>query len=133
MTAPHPTYRFSTGNPYEARFGYSRAVRRGPFICVSGTTSISAESGEIQHPDNAFDQATVIFAEILRAVEALGGAKEDIIRVRMFVTRHEDTDDVGRALRLAFANSGPAATMIVGSRFIEEAMKVEIEADAIVT
>ncbi|KAI0821848.1 YjgF-like protein [Trametes gibbosa] len=123
---------FRTANPYEKLFGYSRAVRRGPLIAVSGTTSIDPVSGQMRHPGAAYDQARAIFAEIGRAVEALGGQANDIVRVRMFVTEASDTDDVGKALKESLGDIGPAATMIVGARFVSAEMLVEIEADAFV-
>ena len=123
---------FKTANPYEKKFGYSRAVRKGPFISVSGTTSIDPQSGVLLHPGSAGDQARVIFQEIARAVTALGGTKEDVVRVRMFVTNAEDADKVGEALREALGDVGPAATMIVGAHFVSPEMLVEIEADAVV-
>ncbi|KAI3613952.1 hypothetical protein WG66_010783 [Moniliophthora roreri] len=132
---------FSTNNPYEKEFRYCRAVRKGPFIVVSGTTSICPETGVLLHPNSAFEQATQIFNEIARAVGALGGRREDIVRVRMFVRDKEDQGDVGRALKESgFGHegidgrieAGPAATMILGAGFVDENMKVEIEADAIV-
>ncbi|RPD60237.1 YjgF-like protein [Lentinus tigrinus ALCF2SS1-7] len=124
--------RFRTNNPYEEKFGYSRAVRKGPFIFVSGTTSIDPESGELRYPGSAYDQANAIFDEIVRSVTALGGSKSEIVRVRMFVARDEDTSKVGDALRDALGGVGPAATMIVGARFVSSEMLVEIEADAVV-
>ena len=123
---------FRTNNPYEAKFGYSRAVRKGPFIFVSGTTSIDPTSGELRHPGSAYDQAIAIFEEIVRAVTALGGAKSDVVRVRMFVAKDEDAGKVGEALRDALGGVGPAATMIVGAQFVSSEMLVEIEADAVV-
>lgn len=130
---PHPAMqRFKTGNPYEAQFGYSRAVRKGPFISVSGTTSIDPHSGQLLHPDSAGDQARAIFAEIVRSVEALGGTAADVVRVRMFVTNGADVDAVGNALKDALGEVGPAATMIVGAQFVSPRMLVEIEADAVV-
>lgn len=126
------TQRYTTANPYEAQFGYSRAVRRGPFIFVSGTTSIDPATGVVQHPESAYEQALKIFSEIIHAIEALGGTRQDVTRVRMFVTADEDTDDVGRALKANFGDVGPTATMIVGAKFVRAEMKVEIEADAIV-
>ncbi|GJE85436.1 YjgF-like protein [Phanerochaete sordida] len=121
-----------TGNPYEARFGYSRAVRRGPFVFVSGTTSVDAASGAVQHPGDAGAQARAAFAEIVRAVEAVGAARADVVRVRMFVTHAADCDAVGAALKDALGDVAPAATMLVGARFVSEEMRVEIEADAVV-
>ena len=111
--------RHKTSNPYEAQSGYSRGVRRGPFIFISGTTSVSVSTEStstptILHPSSAFHQALQAFSEIIRAVEALCGTKEDVVRVRIFVTRDEDSGEVGRALKE------------VG------VMRVEIEADAVV-
>ncbi|KAG5338929.1 hypothetical protein C0989_005563 [Termitomyces sp. Mn162] len=127
------TQRYATANPYEAQFGYSRAVRRGPFIFVSGTTSIDPATGVVQHPESTYEQALKIFSEIMRAIEALGGNRQDVMRVRMFVAADEDIDDVGRALKENFGDIGPAATMIVGAQFVRAEMKIEIEADAIVS
>jgi len=128
-----PTRKYSTANPYEKKFGYSRAVRRGRFICVSGTTSIDTETGELVHPTSAYDQAIRIFDEIVKAVEALGGTRTDVMRIRMFVTYDEDSEDVGRALNECFGEVGPAATMILGVKFVLPDMRVEIEADALVS
>ncbi|EJF56785.1 YjgF-like protein [Dichomitus squalens] len=124
--------RHFTNNPYENKFGYSRAVRKGPFIFISGTTSIDPTSGELRYPGSAYDQARAIFSEIVRAVEVLGGRKGDIVRVRMFVAEDRDTGKVGQALKDVLGDVGPAATMIVGSRFVSSDMLVEIEADAVV-
>lgn len=130
----------NTANPYEARFGYARAVRKGPFIFVSGTTSVDPATGEVLHPASAYRQAVQVFAEIARAVEALRGTRGDVVRVRMFVREEADAEDVGRALREAFSEHGHghghghglAATMILGARFVAPEMRVEIEADALV-
>ena len=65
-------------------------------------------------------------------MEALDGTKEDVVRVRIFVTRDEDSGEVGRALKEVFGDVGPPATMILGVRFVSEEMKVEIEADAVI-
>ncbi|KAF5377975.1 hypothetical protein D9615_006669 [Tricholomella constricta] len=126
------TQRYQTANPYESKFGYSRAVRRGPFIFVSGTTSIDTTTGTVLHQESAYHQALKIFSEIVSAVEALGGTRQDVMRIRMFVTAGEDSGEVGRALKEAFGEVGPAATMILGARFVSPEMKVEIEADALV-
>ncbi|KAI5124233.1 hypothetical protein M0805_005082 [Coniferiporia weirii] len=128
------TQRFSTNNPYESAFGYSRAVRRGPFIFVSGTTALSPSTGLLQpeHAGDARAQAGAAFAEALRAVTALGGARTDVVRVRMFVAHAENADRVGGALREALGDVAPAATMIVGARFVREEMPVELEIDAVV-
>lgn len=71
-------------NPFERAFGYPRAVRKGPFIFVSGTTFLQ-EDGKVAFPNDAGSQAGRVFDLSVRAVEALGGAKKDIMRVRIFV------------------------------------------------
>lgn len=124
--------KYVTKNPFEEKYGYSRAVRRGPFVFVSGTTSIDLSTGEVLHPASAYNQVIVIFAEIFRAVEGVGGRKQDITRVRVFVTHGEDTDEVGRGLKESLGEILPAATMIVGARFVSPMMRVEIEADAVI-
>ncbi|KAF8644641.1 hypothetical protein AX16_008361 [Volvariella volvacea WC 439] len=129
--------KYTTSNPYEAQFGYSRAVRRGQYIFVSGTTSVDPSTTSptgspiILHPDSAYRQSLQAFSEILKAVIHLGGKKEDITRIRMFVTYDEDTGEVSRALKETFGDVGPAATMIVGAKFVDKDMRVEIEADAV--
>ncbi|KAJ3572765.1 hypothetical protein NP233_g2870 [Leucocoprinus birnbaumii] len=144
MSETTTTQRYQTTNPYESLFGYSRGVRKGPFIFISGTTSTSTPPAStspstpstpvILYPDSAYDQAKHIFNTIIQSVEALGGKRIDITRVRMFVREDKDTGDVGRALKevLGDEDARPAATMIVGARFVSEDMRVEIEADAVV-
>ncbi|KAA8909315.1 YjgF-like protein [Sphaerosporella brunnea] len=130
------TTAYRTKNPYEALFGYSRAVRRGSHIFVSGTTSLSPHSATpiIQHPGDAYHQTLAALTESISAIEKLGGTKEDVVRVRLFVARHEDCDDVGRGMKevLADGNGAWAATMIVGVAFVREEMLVEVEVDAVV-
>ncbi|KAF8625995.1 hypothetical protein AX17_006718 [Amanita inopinata Kibby_2008] len=135
-TTATPTLYHRTSNPYESSFGYSRAVRKGPFIAVAGTTSLDPSTQTVLHPESAYHQARQAFAEIVRAVEALGGKSKDIVRIRMFVRLDKDCDGVGRAFKEMVdkneAAGGPAATMIVGANLVDSAMRVEIEADAIV-
>ena len=80
----------------------------------------------------AYDQATVIFQEAIKAIKHLGGDLKDVVRVRMFVKDGADSDDVGQAMKNAMGDTYPAATMIIGAKFIRAEMKVEIEVDALV-
>ena len=144
---------YTTTNPYEKQFGYHRAVRRGPFICVSGTTAAelvdpfgtsAGGSPGIRYPNDAFKQAQLAMQRCQQAVERLGGVNEDVIRVKMFVARSEDCGAVGEAFRAVFGgltesdqppsdidNIGAAATMIVvPGGFVDDAMLVEVEVDA---
>ncbi|KAH7098913.1 YjgF-like protein [Auriculariales sp. MPI-PUGE-AT-0066] len=124
---------YRSKNPYEQSFGYSRAVRRGSYIVVSGTTAIDPETGVLQHPDSAYEQTLDIFREIFYAISQVGGsAPKDIVRVRMFVKRQEDGSEVARAMKeMMDGHVEVAATMICGADFVDGAMLVEIEADAI--
>jgi enamine deaminase RidA (YjgF/YER057c/UK114 family) len=126
------TQRHKTSNPYEDKFGYSRAVRKGPFIFVSGTTSIDTSTGTVLYPKSAYDQTLKIFSEIVLAIEALGGTKNDVVRLRMFVAEEKDSEGVSRALKEVFGSVAPAATMVFGMSFVSSEMRVEIEADAAV-
>ncbi|KAH8082796.1 YjgF-like protein [Cristinia sonorae] len=132
MESQGQTLRYRTANPYEQSLGYSRAIRRGNYIFVSGTTALDPNTGIITPGSSAYDQAVTTFAQICTAVEALGGRREDVMRVRMYVTEHEDFEDVARAYRETFGDHKPALTGLVGIRFVSPDMKVEIEADAVV-
>lgn len=142
---------YTTASPYEARIGYHRALRRGPHILVSGTTAVSPATQTLQAPGDAYGQTVAAFAEALAAVAALGGAKADVLRVRMYVGRREDCEAVGRGFREVFGQQqgqgqkgeeeeegvGCVATMVVlgaegGGGFIDPEMLVEVEIDAFV-
>ncbi|PPR03100.1 hypothetical protein CVT24_012381 [Panaeolus cyanescens] len=126
-----PIQHYQTSNPYESEFGYSRAIRKGPYIFVSGTTSIEPSTGVLLHPTSAYLQSIQIFEEIIRAITALGGSKDDVVRLKLFVRDDEDGSDVGRAMKEVFGSVRPAATMILGVKFVNPDMRVEIEADAV--
>ncbi|RMZ77901.1 hypothetical protein DV738_g4141, partial [Chaetothyriales sp. CBS 135597] len=131
---------FTTANPFEKKFGYHRAVRRGPFIFVSGTTAINPESGELEAKGDAYNQALSAMTRSIEAIDKLGGKSTDVVRVRMFVSNFDDTGAVGQAFRACFADSGQAggelgaaATMIVvKDGFVDTEMLVEVEVDAVV-
>ncbi|PPQ80448.1 hypothetical protein CVT25_001775 [Psilocybe cyanescens] len=126
------TQRHQTTNPYEAKFGYSRAVRKGPFAFVSGTTAIDTSTGKVLYPKSAYEQTMKIFSEIVMAIEALGGTKQDVVRLRMFVGENKDSEGVSKALKEVFGSVAPAATMVFGLGFVNSDMRVEIEADAVI-
>ncbi|PPQ80450.1 hypothetical protein CVT25_001777 [Psilocybe cyanescens] len=136
MTAPGkiPTTHHRTSNPYETRFGFSRAVRKGPFIFVAGTTSIDLSTSKVLYPKSAYDQTMQIFREIIHAIETLGGTKDDVVRMRIYVADadSEDGEKAGDAFKEVFGSAGPAATMVFGMKLMSPDMKVEIEADAVV-
>jgi enamine deaminase RidA (YjgF/YER057c/UK114 family) len=120
----------SSGAPWEATVGYSRAVRVGPFVQVAGTTAVRSDGG-VDSTD-AYEQARQTLNRILAALAEAGAGPEHVVRTRIYVTDIADADAVGRAHGEIFAAFRPAATMVEVSGLITPDLKVEIEADAII-
>lgn len=120
---------YSSGTPWEPRVGYSRAVRAGDDIFVSGTTATDGE-GRIVGGADAYAQTRQALANVRRAVEALGGEISDVVRTRIYVRDIRAWEDIARAHHELFGVVRPATLMVQVSGFINEAMLVEIEADA---
>ena len=117
--------------PWETRVGYSRAVRTGRFIAVSGTAAIDTD-GQLVGEGDMYAQAKQCIAVIETALESAGGRLSDVVRTRTFVTDIERWAEVGRAHHEAFGDVMPATSMVEVSRLIDPRMLVEIEADAII-
>ncbi|MCJ2532039.1 MAG: RidA family protein [Candidatus Thermoplasmatota archaeon] len=122
--------RVTTDTPWEARVGYSRAIRVGPHVHVSGTTATDSE-GKIVGKGDPYQQTVQAIRNIRVALEAIGSGLQDVVRTRMYVTDIGAWEEVGRAHGEAFGEVRPAATMIEVSRLVDPDMLVEIEADAI--
>ena len=120
--------KISSGRPWEASIGYSRATVAGPHVFVSGSTA--TVDGTLQHEGDAYRQTLVAFDVILKALEEAGHSLEDIVRTRMYLANSSDMDAVGRAHGELFSEIRPAATMIAGIEFINPLMLVEIEVDS---
>jgi len=115
----------SGSSPYEPLIGFSRAVRVGNVIHVSGTGPVGADDGD------ATAQTRRIFEIIQTALESAGARLEDIVRTRMFLTDADDWQAVGRVHGELFATIRPAATMVVVAKLLNPSWRVEIEADAV--
>jgi enamine deaminase RidA (YjgF/YER057c/UK114 family) len=119
----------SSGAAFEERVGYSRAVRVGNQVWVSGTAPIMP--GDADPPGNAYDQAAVCLAIIERALTEAGSSLDEVVRTRIYVTDASLIDEVGRAHGEAFARARPATTGIV-AELLDPRWLVEIEAEAVI-
>lgn len=121
----------STGTRWEPIVGYSRAVRIGRHVTVSGTTATDAE-GNLVGIGNPYLQTLQILKNIERALDAAGASMSHVVRTRIYVTDIDRWPEIGRAHGEVFHDIRPATTMLQISRLIDPAMLVEIEADAII-
>jgi enamine deaminase RidA (YjgF/YER057c/UK114 family) len=119
----------SSGADFENRVGYSRAVRVGDRVWVSGTAPIMP--GDADPPDGAYEQARVCLGIIERALAEAGATMDDVVRTRIYVTDASLIDDVGRAHGEAFSRARPATTGVV-TQLLDPRWRVEIEAEAVI-
>ncbi len=120
--------RYSSGGPFEERFGYSRLVVAGPNAYVSGSTAVV--EGIVNHEGDPYNQALMAFNVALKALKEAGFSLADVVRTRMYVVHPRDMEAVGRAHKELFDTVRPASTMVVVSKLIDAQMLVEVELDA---
>jgi len=119
----------SSGTVWETTVGYSRAVRVGSLVFVSGTTATDDE-GHVVGPGDAAAQTRFILQKIESALTSAGATLQDVVRTRMFVTDISQWEAIGRVHGEFFKDIRPAATMVEVSRLIDEQQLIEIEVDA---
>jgi enamine deaminase RidA (YjgF/YER057c/UK114 family) len=118
----------SSGGPWESVIGYSRAVKAGPYVHVSGTTA--TVDGVLQHEGDAYGQTKVAYGIIAKALAEVGYDLRDIVRVRIYVKSEADLDGAGKANGELFSEIRPALTILSGVGFVNPNMLVEVEVDA---
>ena len=121
----------STGTKWENIVGYSRVVRVGPFVYVSGTTAVD-EKGNLVGPGDAYAQASYIFQKIEKALSEVGAGLKDVVRTRMYLINVADWEAVCRAHSKALNEVRPVSTLVEVSALITPEMLVEIEIDAVI-
>ena len=123
--------RTQSASPFEAAYGFSRAVRAGGRILVAGTAPVEPDGSSTS--GDAAAQARRCFVVILDAIAELGGSAADIVRTRMFITDPADADLVGAVHGEIFRDIRPAATMVVVAALLRPEWRIEIEAEALIT
>ena len=121
----------SSGAPWEAVVGYSRAVRIGAIVEVAGTTAVD-EEGNVTAPGDLYQQTRFILDKIERALQEAGATLSDVIRTRMYVTDIRRWEEAGRAHGEVFRDIRPATAMVEVSALIAPELLIEIEATAVI-
>jgi enamine deaminase RidA (YjgF/YER057c/UK114 family) len=119
----------SSGTEWESAVGYSRAVRTGGEVHVSGTTATD-DGGTVVGEGDPYEQTVQALSNVETALEEAGASVEDVVRTRIYVTDIDDWEEIGRAHAEAFGDVRPATSMVQVERLVDPEMLVEIEAVA---
>lgn len=120
----------SSGSPWESRYGYSRVVRVGPHVWVSGTTAV--RDGEVAGIGDVRAQTVCVFAIVEEALRRVSAHLRDVVRVRIYTTEIARADDIGEVMGTLFREWHPTATLVEVSKLIDPDLLVEVEVDAFV-
>jgi enamine deaminase RidA (YjgF/YER057c/UK114 family) len=130
VTAERGRQLVPSGSPYEPVIGFSRAVRVGSLVVVSGTAPVMPDGGD--PPADAYAQAKRCLEIIVEALRGAGAGPEHVVRTRAFLTRREDWEAVGKAHGEVFGGVRPASTMVVVAGLLDSRWLVEMEVDAFI-
>ena len=122
---------FSSGSPYEAKVGYSRAVKVGGWIFVSGTTSLMPD-GSVYGPGDAREQTREILRRLAVVLDQAGASMREVVRYRVFLTSLMAVEEVGEELAKVFGEIRPANTLVQIAGLVHPGLVVEIEIDALI-
>lgn len=120
----------ASGSPWEPLRGYSRAVRVGDQLFISGTTSTTV-SGDVYAAGDAYQQTRYILQKVIKVLEQAGFAKTDVVRTRLFVTNIAHWNDFARAHREVFETVRPASSIVQVAKLVDPRLLLEMEVDAI--
>ena len=123
--------RISSGSPYEASVGYSRAVKTGGWVFVSGTTSLLPD-GSVHGPGDAREQTREILRRLAGVLEQAGSSLDEVVRYRVYLTSLMALPEVGEELGKVFGEIRPTNTLVQVAGLVHPALVVEIEADALI-
>lgn len=124
--------KFSSGTEWEKKVGYSRAIKTGNLIFVSGTTATD-EHGNIRGKEDVYQQTRQCILNIQKALEEAGASLEQVVRTRTFITNIDKWEAFGQAHHEFFKDINPAATLVEVNRLIHPDLLVEIEVDAVIS
>lgn len=121
----------SSGSPYESKVGYSRAVKVGDWVLISGTTSLMPD-GSVLGPGDAREQTREILRRLTGVLEQAGASLAEVVRYRVFLTSLMAVEEVGEELGKVFGEIRPANTLVQIAGLVHPALVVEIEMDALI-